>query len=360
MRCLANLIAVFYCPPVQSDLRAVLQYVPFFRGKTFVLVIDAARMPELALAESLLDLIALQQIGVKLVVVAIGSGEAQMAQLLIDGELRWQSCDLETDQVEAVLDRGQLALIERPELESLGDELVEFASSLGAFKLIVLLPKQVSGGNAISSVEARKWKGEEENLLHRAAEVCTRGIPRVHLLDEVHQGVLMDELFSNEGVGVMVYADDYLSIRPIAPDDISELLAMVGRSMRDAHLVPRSYEEIETSLNDFLVMTIDGNVVGCVALHRWDNPKCAEIACLYVKQSHGGQGYGKLLVKAAENLARQLEIPWVFALSTRAIDFFVDQLGYQPCQIDIIPPSRQESLKATARESLVIWKKIEE
>ena len=35
---------------------------------------------------------------------------------------------------------------------------------------------------------------------------------------------------------------------------------MVGRSMRDAHLVPRSYEEIETSLQDFLVLTIDGNV----------------------------------------------------------------------------------------------------
>jgi len=54
---------------VQSDVRAVLQYVPFFRGKTFVLVLNAARMTQLALAEALLDLIALQQVGVKLVLI---------------------------------------------------------------------------------------------------------------------------------------------------------------------------------------------------------------------------------------------------------------------------------------------------
>ena len=143
---------------MQSDLRAVLQYVPFFRGKTFVLVIDAARMPKLALAEALLDLIALQQIGVKLVVVSIGNGKAQIDQLLIDGELKWQLAEFEKDQVGSILDRGQLVLIEKPELERLGDELVEFTSSLGAFKLIVFLSEQVSGGNAISS--------EDLSLIH--------------------------------------------------------------------------------------------------------------------------------------------------------------------------------------------------
>lgn len=315
-------------------------------------------MPELALAEALLDLIALQQVGVKLVLLSVGSGEAQIDHLLIDGELKWQACELSPDQVGGILNRGQLALIEKPGLDFLGEEVVGFATKLGAFKLIALLPGQVSGGNAISREDALKWQGQGAELLHRAAEVCTSGIPRVHLLDENHQGVLMDELFSNEGVGVMVYADDYLSIRPIAPDDISELLAMVGRSMRDAHLVPRSYEEIEGLLQDFLVMTIDGNVVGCVALHASEVPRCAEIACLYVKQSHGGQGYGRLLVKAAEQRARDLGIPWVFALSTRAVEFFIGQLGYEPCPLEKIPLARQGRLRASGRQSLVIWKEL--
>jgi len=252
---------------VQSDVRAVLQYVPSFHGKTFVLVLNAARMTQLALAEALLDLIALQQVGVKLVVISTGSGEAQLSHLLTDGELKWQAAELDAEKVTAILERGQLALVESPDL-----------------------PK----------------------LFHRAAEVCASGIPRVHLLDEAHQGVLMDELFSNEGVGVMVFADDYLSVRAIGPDDISELLAMVGRSMRDAHLVPRSYEEIETSLEDFQVLTIDGNVVGCVALHPSSDPHCGEVACLYVKQ----------------------------------------------CPIEVIPKVRQERLQESGRESMVIRKQM--
>ncbi|MFT6863113.1 MAG: amino-acid N-acetyltransferase [Akkermansiaceae bacterium] len=344
---------------MQSDVRGVLQYVPSFRGKVFVLVLDAARMPELALAEALLDLIALQQVGVKLVLVSTGSGEAQIDHLLIDGELKWQSCEFDPEMVEAILNRGQLALIEQPGLDFLGEKMVCFAAGLGAFKLILLLPEQVAGGNAISREDALQWREEGADLLHRAAEVCESGIPRVHLLDENHQGVLMDELFSNEGVGVMVYADDYLSIRAIAPDDISELLAMVGRSMRDAHLVPRSYEEIEALLQDFLVMTIDGNVVGCIALHASAELNCAEIACLYVKQSHGGQGYGRLLVRAAEKRARELGIPWVFALSTRAVEFFIGQLGYERCPIEEIPPVRQERLLASGRASMVIRNRLD-
>lgn len=315
-------------------------------------------MPELALAEALLDLTALQQVGVRLVVVSTGNGEAKIDQLLIDGELKWQAASLDVGKVGEILNRGQLALIESPGLEPLSDELVAFAAGLGAAKLISLIPGQTVGGNAISCEDALSWEGEGAELLNRAGEVCAGGIPRVHLLDESHQGVLMNELFSNEGVGVMVYADDYLSIRPIAQDDIPELLAMVGRSMRDAHLVPRSYEEIEHSLQDFQVLTIDGNVVGCVALHPSDEPRCAEVACLYVKQSHGSQGYGNLLVAAAEKRARNLGIPWVFALSTRAVDYFTETLGYRPCPVEDIPAGRQERLKESGRESMVIRKEI--
>jgi amino-acid N-acetyltransferase len=168
----------------------------------------------------------------------------------------------------------------------------------------------------------------------------------------------MDEIFSNEGVGVMVHADDYLSVRPIVVEDIPELLAMIGRSMRDAHLVPRSYEEIESGLADFLVLTIDGNVVGCVALHRSREPHCAEIACLYVKQNHGGQGYGQLLVSAAEERAKEREIPWVFALSNRAADYFTQHLGYHPVEVSEIPETRQERLRESGRGSRVIRKNL--
>ncbi|MDB4302712.1 hypothetical protein N9929_00785, partial [bacterium] len=80
---------------MQSDVRAVLQYVPSFRGKVFVVVLNAGRMTELALAEALLDLSALQQVGVRLIVVSTGSGEAEISQRLIDGELKWGASSLD-------------------------------------------------------------------------------------------------------------------------------------------------------------------------------------------------------------------------------------------------------------------------
>ncbi len=57
---------------MKGDVREVLQYVPLFAGKTFVIVFDEGLLPESAVAETLLDLIALQRIGVKLVVVVVG------------------------------------------------------------------------------------------------------------------------------------------------------------------------------------------------------------------------------------------------------------------------------------------------
>jgi len=342
--------------PVQSDLRAVLQYVPSFRGKIFVLVANAATMTELALAEALLDLTALQQVGVKLVIISVGSGEAELEQRLIDGEIKWQASALDQLEAEAILNRGQLAFVETPCLNGLSDELVDFSSELGAAKLIVMLPSALAGIHAISREDAAAWSGENTSLFHAAANACLRGIPRVHLLDQTHHGVLMDELFSNEGVGVMVHADDYLTVRPIEVEDIPELLAMIGRSMRDAHLVPRSYEEIESGLGDFLVLTVDGNVVGCVALHPSEEPKCAEVACLYVKQNHGGLGYGQLLVTAAEDRAKAGGIPWVFALSNRAADYFTASLGYQEISVKEIPVERQERLRESGRKSTVVRK----
>jgi len=319
-------------------------------------------MSDLALAEALLDLSALQQVGVRLVVVSVGSGEAEIAQRLIDGELKWGSSVLDNPKkTTGVLDRGQLALIEAKGADPLSAELIALATSVDASKLIVLLEQAIREEgvslHAVSRERAATWTGNSRELFLTAAEACAQGIHRVHLLDESRQGVLLDELFSNEGVGVMIHSDDYLSIRPISAEDIPELLAMIGRSIRDAHLVPRSYEEIENSLSDFLVLTIDDNVVGCVALHPYPED-CGEVACLYVKQNHGTAGYGKLLVAAAEKRARDLGLPWVFALSTRAVDYFVSQLGYEPVALEKIPASRQKRLRESQRESVVLRKKI--
>ena len=156
----------------------------------------------------------------------------------------------------------------------------------------------------------------------------------------------------------MVYADSYRVIRPLREDDIVELLGMISRSVRNSTLVPRGYAEIEKNLRDYFVMDIDGNVVGCIALHSYPDSEMAEVACLYVKQAHEGLGYGIELVKHAQKQAHQRGANEVFALTNRAADFFQRQLGYQEIPMEELPEVRQEQLLASGRDSRAFSKKM--
>jgi amino-acid N-acetyltransferase len=240
--------------------------------------------------------------------------------------------------------------------------LAALGAGLGAAKLISLVngPGVLRGGAPLHAI-SRSAVGEVEGpvegheLLLAAGTVCEAGIPRVHILDGRRQGVLADELFSNEGVGTMVHTDSYREIRALREEDIPELLAMVGRSVRHSHLVPRGYEDVEEQTDDFLVMCLDDNVVGCVALHEYDG-RLGEVACLYVKQSHEKLGYGKTLVEAAEAKARDRGLERVFALTNRATAFFTARLGYAEGPADLIPPERLARLEASGRGSVVVVK----
>ncbi|HAO94783.1 MAG TPA: hypothetical protein DCQ96_01895 [Verrucomicrobiales bacterium] len=351
-----------------GDVRGVLQYVPMFRERTFVVVFDEG-LPESAVAEALLDLKVLQGIGVNLVIAVAGGEESisVVADRALDLEIKFARV-MGEETAGPILERGQAAIVNCPADGPLGESLADLGVEIGAAKLIGLLNGQgirrdglplravpcsalpdfldAAGGSALTGAK----------LLEDAAAVCRAGVPRVHILDGRQQGVLADELFSNEGVGTMVHADSYRDVRALREDDVPELLAMIGRSVRASHLVPRDYEEILQKADDFLVLCVDDNVVGCVALHCY-GPDLAELACLYVKQSHECRGYGKLLVQAAEERARERNIHTVFALTTRAVTFF-ENLGYRIADSSVMPEDRARKCEESERSSAVLTKEL--
>jgi amino-acid N-acetyltransferase len=353
-----------------GDVKAVLQYVPLFRGRLFVVVFDEGLLPEPAVAETLLDLKALQQIGVRLVIGVLGGDVAELADWATEMELKFDRVPQSPreagcgEKCAEILGRGQAALVDCAGMKSFDREIVEVAHALGATKLISLVngPGVLHQERPLHAVAVREAERlaeggavEGPELLAGAAAACATGIPRVHVLDGRQQGVLSDELFSNEGVGTMVHTDAYREIRSLREEDIPELLAMVGRSVRAAHLVPRDYGSIGEKAEDFLVLSLDDNVVGCVALHQFETS--GEVACLYVKQSHEGLGYGQELVRAAEQKAREEGVTRVFALTNRASKFF-DRLGYREVGVEALPAQRREKLEASGRQSVVLEKRL--
>ena len=351
-----------------SDVREVLQYIPQFRGKVFLVLVEAGLLPEPAVAETLLDLAVLEDLGVKLVLGVLGGDLKDLYDWTLECEImaarvsRPISDPEVVSEVLEILGRGQSAVVDASLVGPLDEAVVDFAKGIGVAKIITLLEEAIlidgHPAHAIRAAEAESLVARTDNLgaalLRSAARACLAGVPRVHVLNGRRQGVLVDELFSNEGVGTMVHADSYRLIRPLREEDIPELLGMIGRSVRRTKLVERTYEGIQSRINDFHVLAIDDNVVGCVALHEYPAEACAEVACLYVKQAHERRGYGIELVRHAESVAKSRGIPRVFALSNRASDFFIHRLGYSEATLEVLPAARRKQYEESGRDSLIL------
>jgi len=114
-----------------------------------------------------------------------------------------------------ILARGQSAVVDASATGALDDAVVDYALGLGVAKIIALLEDEIlideAPAHAIRAAEAVSLESRVNPaglpLLRAAATACSRGVPRVHVLNGRRQGVLVNELFSNEGVGTMVHAD---------------------------------------------------------------------------------------------------------------------------------------------------------
>jgi amino-acid N-acetyltransferase len=250
---------------------------------------------------------------------------------------------------------------------------VHVATALGAAKLLFVGAgvvedekgqriRQLSIDEA-KSLAARSSGAEESEssrvlLLRHAARACEGGVARVHFLDGRTDDALLGELFSIEGVGTMVYGDAYQKIRPAKKSDIDGILRMIRRAVDDEELVGRTRQEIRASLEDYSVLEVDGIITGVVALHPWPEHKTAELACLYIRDTHEGMGYGRKLTQYAENRARETGCDRLFALSTQAYNYFEQKLGFQPAAPDDLPPVRKEKLQKSGRNSRVMFKPL--
>jgi len=346
---------------ISADIRGLLQYVPEFRGKIFVVDLDWSEGDDALKAEILMDLTALQKVGVKLVISLPEAMTSSFYDYSTEVEFRVSSAAREPhdNDVVQVLERGQAVMVSRQE-ELLSDSLIHLSVQLDAKKIIVVSESGslMEKGEVVNFIHISKLPQLETNspLVAKAREACIKGISRVHLLDIRQPGVILSELFSTEGVGTMIYTDSYRKVRLLKDEDISEMLSMIGRSVRNTHLVPRTYEEVKENITAYYVMEVDDNVVGCGALYEYDD--CAEIACLYVKQSHEKTGYGADMVKFLEQVAGDKGMSEVFALSNRAATFFMNVLNYSEEPIDYLPVGRKQRLLDSGRASRVFSKKL--
>jgi amino-acid N-acetyltransferase len=248
---------------------------------------------------------------------------------------------------------------------------LEVASALHAAKLIFLsthdglvLNGQRIGHVVGAEVEEVLRKNRSQlppNLaskLEHAAEACQYGIPRVHLLNGTINEALLAEIFSNGGIGTMIYSNEYEQIRRVYKKDIREVISLIQQSVRNEELIRRTRAEIFADIDDYWVLEIDRHIVGCVAMYAYPEQKIAELACLYVSRSSENQGLGRKLMSFVESLARQRGFDRIFALSTQAFVYLQQKGGFVEADAEILPPERRAKYEASGRNSRILVKNL--
>jgi amino-acid N-acetyltransferase len=420
-----------------TDLRGILQYVPQFREKTFVVAVDGAAVADENFVNILMDVAVLWSLSIRTVVVhgasiqikalaeqrgvepsdLEGSGVTDAATLklaltaanrltheILEG---LATADLRAASTNAVIahplgilkgvdhlytgrvERVDVALLQTllasgivPVVPPLGFDgeghtyrlnsdavALEVARALGAVKIVYIiadeglrvggrLARQLSVAELRAALQDGSVDPAQASKATHALAACDAGIPRIHIINGGVDEGLLSEVFSNEGIGTLVYVDDYRQIRRARRGDVRAIDQLIRGSIEKEELAPRTRASIEKELDDYYIFEVDKNPIACVALHAYPEESKGELACLYVRPTHENQGIGRTMVQFVESKAREMGLSTLLALSTQAFSYFQGKAGFAEGTPDDLPPARRTKYDASGRRSKVLVKKL--
>jgi amino-acid N-acetyltransferase len=422
-----------------TDLRGILQYIPQFREKTFILALDGDIVTDDNFPTLLLDVALLWSLNIRVVLVhgaaaqirtlarerniepsdTEGTGVTDAATLdlaitaatrltheILEGlaatDLRAACCNgieahpvgilqgvdhlftgkvekVDVEQFQSMVGQGVVPVV--PPLGFDGDGkthrvnsdavAVALAESLKATKLIFVTsrPGLLYRGEPIRQMLvtdlAKLWQQNDEGLapemaskVRHAIAACTAGVPRVHVINGTLDQGLLGEVFSNHGLGTLIYANEYENIRPARKKDVRAIQLLTKQAVASDELMKRTKAMIERDLADYFIFEIDKNIVACVALHEYPDQNQGELASLYVSPSHENEGIGRKLIQFVENRARERGLGQLLVLSTQAFTYFQAKGGFVEGSPDDLPPARREKYDQSGRKSKVLVKSL--
>jgi amino-acid N-acetyltransferase len=421
-----------------TDLRGILQYVPQFRDKTFVVAVDGAGVADENFVNILMDVAVMWSLRIRTVLVhgasvqiralaaerdltpsdLEGSGVTDRTTLdlalaasnrlsheILEGlhaaDLRAATTNavlahplgiikgvdhlftgrverVDTEFLQTLLDSGIVPVVPPLGMDGEGHTYrvnsdavaVEVARALSAVKLVYMttrdglvvdgaLARQIAVADLAEALARGRVAPDQVSKARHAVAACHAGVPRVHIVNGHVDDGLLAEVFSNEGIGTLVYANEYQQVRRARRGDVRAIEQLIHSSIESEELAPRSRASIERDLADYYIFEVDRNPIACVALHVYGERNVGELACLYVHPSHENRGIGRTMVQFVEARAREQGLSHLLALSTQAFNYFLSKAGFVEGTPDDLPAERRARYEASGRRSKVLVKALE-
>jgi amino-acid N-acetyltransferase len=251
---------------------------------------------------------------------------------------------------------------------TLEDVAASLAVALDADKLIYLVSDQgvprIQDSDDNPVIEISEDQAERllaKDALHEEAaftlshalRACRGGVERAHMVPFTRDGALLIELFTHDGVGVMLVEETLEALRPATPDDVAAIVSLIEPLETDGTLVPRGRNAIERDIDRFTVIEHDGVIFGCAALYHYGQSTLGELACLMVRPDTREKGDGERLLKRIEHQARQSGLRALFVLTTRTTHWFLKR-GFKPATVDELPEIRQKAYNWDRKSQVLI------
>ena len=223
-----------------------------------------------------------------------------------------------------------------------------------AVKLIFIYPHKPfndKNGNRLSHVTDTELEKNIDDIervnneyghLYFAKHACANGIERVHLVNQNLDGGTLSELFTRDGIGLMVSKSPFDKSRKATVDDIGGILELIKPLEEKGVLAKRTRDRMELEIDDYVVTVRDGKVIACGALHIYEKEQAAEVACLVVHPDYQGENKALELYSRLESFAIKADVKEIFVLTTQTGHWFAEQ-GFEETTIDQLPVERKNT-----------------
>ena len=135
-----------------------------------------------------------------------------------------------------------------------------------------------------------------------------------------------------------------------------QIIELMQPFVEEGRLLERSYETIDSCIDDFVCIEKDNQIIACAGLKLYQDENVGEIYALVVNKSFHNTDTSTRLMELLIDKASKLNLSSIFALSKYGGRFFF-RFEFVESELSFLPDSRQKGYD-DLRKSIIYSRRI--